>query len=589
MPGARWLPGARLNFAEHLLRYEETSPDAVAVHHISELREPAAMTWRELGLQVRILAGELRKLGIVPGDRIASFMPNIAETLVAMIATAAVGAIWSSAAPEFGTRTVLERFGQIQPKLMFAIDGYRYGGKDFDRRYEVGGLIEQLPSLEYLVWLPYLNPIAPPPRAPRALIWQDFLNAPEVPRDQFRYEAVDASQPLWILFSSGTTGLPKPIVHGHGGILLEQLKTTAFHLDLHPDSVMFFYSTTGWMMWNALACALLQGAAIVLYDGHPAHPGPDLLWRMAAQFRVTNFGTSPTFIQMMRKAGIEPNHMFDLSSLRGIFLAGSPAYPEVFEWFYQHVKADLWVTSQSGGTEVCSGLVGGVPTLPVRAGEIQARVLGMDVHAWNEGGKEVIDEVGELVLTSPAPSMPLFLWNDSDGERYHASYFDLFPGVWRHGDFIKINGRGGVFIYGRSDATLNRHGVRIGSAEIYRAVEGVAEVADSLIVCLDLPGGRFFMPLFVRLKEGLVLDTELERRIAEKLRTDYSPRHVPDKIYQVDAIPYTLSGKKMEVPIRRILMGAAPEKVASRDTMSNPGAIDFFIRFAREHKDFDCD
>ncbi len=586
MPGARWFEGSRINYAEHLLRREAETPDAVAVHHVSEIRPLARMSWRDLGRQARILATRLRAQGVGPGDRVAAFLPNIPETLVAMLACTAIGAVWSSAAPEFGLRTVLERFSQIRPKVLFAVDGYRYAGKEFDRAQEVAEIVAALPSIEQVVWLPYLRPEAPPPSLAGLTPWSAMLAGPEVAREDFRYEYVDSAHPLWILFSSGTTGLPKPIVHGHTGMLLELLKNTAFHLDLHPESCMFFYSTTGWMMWNALTSALLQGASVVLYDGHPAHPEPDLLWRLAAETGVTSFGASPTYVQIMQKQGIEPNRRYDLSRLRGIFLAGSPSTPESFAWFYDKVKADLWMTSQSGGTEFASGLVGGVPILPVHAGEIQARNLGMDVHAWSDDGKELIDEVGELVVTTPAPSMPLCLWNDADGSRYREAYFDMFPGVWRHGDFLKINKRDGAFIYGRSDATLNRFGVRIGSAEIYRAVESIGEVADSLIVCLDLSGGRFFMPLFVRLKDGLELDDALRERIAERLRTDYSPRHVPDRIYQVAEVPYTLSNKKMEVPVRRILMGWPPEKAASRESMANPAALDFFVRFAKESRDY---
>ena len=587
MPGAKWFEGARVNHAEHLLRHEAKAPDAVAMHHLSELRPLARLTWRELGGMVRRLATSLRELGVGPGDRVVSFMPNIPETAIAMMATTAIGAVWSSAAPEFGLNTVIDRFRQIEPKLLFAADGYRFGGRDFERAEEVDAIVSRLPSVERVVWLPYLHADgAPPAGLPSTSLFAELLAGPEVPADTFAYEYVEWNHPLWILFSSGTTGLPKPIVHGHAGMIVEQMKATALHTGLGPESCMFFYSTTGWMMWNALLGALIRGAAVVLYDGHPAHPRPDLLWRIAEAAGATCFGASPTYVQNMQKLNLVPRESFDLSRLTTILLSGSPASPECFAWFYENVKTDLWMTSQSGGTELCSGLVGASPLLPVRAGEIQTRLLGMDVHAWNDEGKEVVGEVGELVVTSPSPSMPLYFWNDPDGKRYRESYFDTFPGVWRHGDFIRINADGGCHIHGRSDSTLNRYGVRIGTAEVYRAVERVPEVADSLIVCLDLSGGRFFMPLFVRLKEGLVLDEALAAKIAATLREDASPRHVPDRIYQVPSIPCTLTGKKMEVPVRRILMGWAPEKAASRDAMMDPAALEWFVRFAAESRDW---
>jgi acetoacetyl-CoA synthetase len=368
------------------------------------------------------------------------------------------------------------------------------------------------------------------------------------------------------------------------GVLVEHLKGTGLGQNLGPDKRMFFYSTTGWMMWNALLSALLQGSSIVLYDGHPAHPTPALLWQLAADAEATTFGASPTFVQMMQKAGIVPRELFDLPKLQNVLLTGSPVSPETTAWFYDNVKADLWVNSPSGGTEVCAAWVGGSPMQSVYAGEIQARSLGMDVHAWSEAGNEVFDEVGELVVTSPAPSMPLHFWNDPGDARYRETYFEQFPGVWRHGDFIRINPRGGAYIYGRSDSTLNRYGVRIGSAEIYRAVETLDDVADSLVICLELPGGGFFMPLFVKTRPGVTLDDALRAAIATKLRTDCSPRHVPDEMHAVDAIPYTLTGKKMEVPIRRLLAGAVPEKVASRDAMMDPSALDWYVTFAGAYR-----
>ena len=580
MPGAVWFRGSRVNYAEHVLRYESrAAAGETALVHRSELRPLAHVSWHELGASVRIAATQLRALGVLPGDRVVAYMPNIPETVIAMLATTAIGAIWSSAAPEFGARTVIDRFAQIAPRLIFVADGYRFGGRDFDRTAEARTILAELPSVEHVVWLPYLDPSAQPP-LDGMIPWNALMDRTPVDAGAFAYERVEHDHPLWVLFSSGTTGLPKPIVHGHTGTLLEHLKSTGLAQDLTPQSRSFFYTTTGWMMWNALLSALLQGASIVLYDGHPAYPDPALLWQLAADAGATSFGASPTFVQIMQKAGIVPREQFDLSRLESILLTGSPVTPEATAWFYRCVGADLWVTSPSGGTELCAGLVGGSPLLPVYAGEIQARLLGMDVHAWNERGEEVFDQVGELVVTSPAPSMPLRFWNDPGDVRYRETYFDRFPGVWRHGDFIKINGRGGCYIYGRSDSTLNRYGVRIGSAEIYRAVEQLDEVADSLVVCLEAPDGAFYMPLFVRPASGVVFDDSLRERIVAKLRADCSPRHVPDEIHAVEKIPYTLTGKKMEIPVRRVLSGMPPAAVASREAMMDPSALDWYVRFA---------
>lgn len=587
MPGAKWFEGSTVNYAEHLLRYEEKAkPDEVVFHHIAEIRPLGKMLWSELGDQVRLMATHLRKLGVKPGDRVVSYMPNIPETAVAMIATIAIGAIWSSAAPEFGVKTVTERFAQIEPKLIFVADGYRFGGKDFDRRKDIKAIADALPTLKHVVYLPYLDRDAALDGVKNVTPYAKLLAGKAPSREEFKFERVPHDHPIWILFSSGTTGLPKAIVHSHVGVLIEHLKLMHFQLDLKPGSNMFFYSTTGWMMFNLLMAALLTGSAATLYDGNPAHPEPDFLWKLAADTRATMFGASPTFVQIMEKMGLEPGKKFDLSPLECVMAAGAPSTPETFAWFYKGVKEDLWVTSQSGGTEICSGFVGAAPSLPVHAGEIQTRMLGMDVRSWSEDGKELVDEVGELVVTSPFPSMPVKFWNDEEGKRYNESYFDVFPGVWRHGDFLKINSRGGCYIYGRSDSTLNRFGVRIGTAEIYRSVEQQDEVADSLIVCCELPGGNFFMPLFVKLKPGFELNDEVRTSINKRLRQDYSPRHVPDKIYAVDAVPYTLTGKKMEIPIRKILMGTAPEKAASKDAMTNPQSLDYFVDFAETSSDY---
>ena len=581
MPGARWFAGSRVNFAEHALRHESRAPHAAALVHSSELRPLAHMSWGELGERTRALATALRELGVQPGERVVAYMPNIPETAIAMLATTAIGAVWASAAPEFGARTVIDRFAQIESSVIFLTDGYRFGGKDFDRGEQIRTILAALPSVRYVVWLPYLDHSAAPP-LPAALHWDDLLkrgraHAPSV--DAFAYERVPEDHPLWILFSSGTTGLPKAIVHSHVGIIVELLKN-GLSTDAGPNRRSFFYTTTGWMMWNALIASLLHGSSIVLYDGHPAYPGPELLWQLADDADATGFGASPTFVQIMQKIGLVPKRRFATEKLRSVLLTGSPVSPETTAWFYQNVKDDLWVSSPSGGTELCAGLVGGSPLLPVYAGEIQTRLLGMDVHAWDQRGREIEDAVGELVVTSPAPSMPLRFWNDPGDRRYRETYFEHFDGVWRHGDFLKVNARGGCYIYGRSDSTLNRFGVRIGSAEIYRILERIPEVADSLVVCLEKPDGSFFMPLFVKLAAGGVLDDALRAEIVAKLRSDGSPRHVPDTIVAVDAIPYTLTGKKMEIPVRRLLAGAQPAEVASRDAMMDPTALDFYITYA---------
>ncbi len=582
MPGAEWFPGAQLNYARNVLRRERAG--GIALLHASETRPLEALTWPQLGDQVRILATQLRALGVQPLDRVVAWMPNIPQTVVAMLATTAIGAIWACCSPDFGERGVLDRFAQLSPKVLFCIDGYRYGGKAFDRRAELGRILAGLPSLREVIHLPYLDPGAPPPRS-EALSWSKLLDHPTVDAGGFRFEEVPFEHPLWTLFSSGTTGLPKAIVHGHGGILLETQKNAIFHFDLHPGERLLFFTTTGWMLWNFLASTLATGAIPVLYDGSPAHPFPDILWKLAQDADATMLGASPTYVEQMARAGIVPRERYDLSRLRSISLAGSPATPDCMAWVYSHVKKDLGVANGSGGTDCCTGFVGGVPTLPVYAGEIQAPSLGVAVEAFNDRGEGVIDEVGELVITQPMPSMPVSFWNDPDGRRYRESYFEEFPGVWRHGDFFRINARGGSFVLGRSDATLNRYGVRIGTAEIYRALAALPEIEDSLIVNLDLPEGGFFMPLFVKLAPGVSLQAAAEK-IRETLRREYTARHVPDKIIPVPAIPMTLTGKKMEVPVRRILLGMAPAKAANASAMADPRALDFFIEYAASQQDF---
>jgi acetoacetyl-CoA synthetase len=582
--GKQWFPGARLNYAEHVLRNERPGVDALLYRN--EATPLAGLPWETFAAQVRVLATRLREMGVRPGDRVVSCLPNIPQAVIAMLATTSIGAVWASCSPDFGWRGVIDRFTQLAPTVMFCVDGYRYGGKDFDRTAEMGQIIEALGSLEHVVYLPYLDPGHPRPPARGALSWADALDHPPVPAAEFGFEQVPFDHPLWILFSSGTTGLPKPIMHGHGGILLEQLKLQSFHMDLRAGMKMFFFTTTGWMMWNFLVSSLLHGVCPVLFDGSPGQPQPDVLWQVAQEAGVNFFGASPAYVDLMSRAGIVPGERFDFSALRAVMLAGSPVSAACGAWFYRNVKKDLWLCTGSGGTDVCTGFVGGVPTLPVYAGEIQARHLGVAAQAFDERGERLTDEVGELVITEPMPSMPVGFWGDPDGRRYRQSYFAEFPGVWRQGDFFRINSRGGCYVLGRSDATLNRHGVRIGTAEIYAVLASVDEIEDALIVNLDLPEGGFFMPLFVTLPGGRVLDDALREEIRARLRTEYTPRHVPDRIIQVREIPATLTGKKMEVPVRRILLGMPPDKAANVNAMANPGSLKEFVSYARAQQDY---
>jgi acetoacetyl-CoA synthetase len=586
MPYTRWFRGARLNFAEHALRHEAmVAPHQIALYHASELRPLATMEWSELAAHVRRFATSLRERGIGPGDRVVAFLPNLLETAIAMLATAAVGAVWAAASMDFGSKTVLDRFRQIEPKLILVADGYSFGGKIFDKRTEAAAIVSSLPSLQTVVWLSYVGLKLDTTAMGREVIpFEALLEGPEVSNTAFRYERVSCDHPLWILFSSGTTGLPKAIVHSHVGIVVEQLKVKTFHSNMTSKDCAFYFSTVGWMMWNSAIASLLTGCTVVLYDGSPTHGTLGCVWDLVENTNCTMLGISPSYVQLLIKNAFQPKFHFNLSRLNTVLLGGAPASPEVYKWIYNNVGPDLWVVSQSGGTELCSAIVTGVPVLPVYAGEIQARALGMAAEAWDEAGNPIVGEVGELVLTRAAPSMPIYFWNDIGEARYCKSYFESYPGVWRHGDFIKINDRGGCFIYGRSDATLNRFGVRIGTAEIYSIVESIADVRDSLIVCLEEEPGRFFMPLFVHLRDESTLSEDLVSQIERRLRTSGSPRHVPDAIYQVPAIPYTLTGKKLEVPVRKILLGTPAADAASRDSMANPGSLDWFVQFGTERR-----
>jgi acetoacetyl-CoA synthetase len=568
MPGARWYPGARLSYAEHMFRGKRDQD--VAILHSSELRELGELTWAQLRGQTAAIAAGLRALGVVEGDRVAAYMPNIPEAVAAFLACASIGAVWSSAAPEFGARSVIDRFVQIEPKVLLAIDGYRYGGKDFDRRAVIQEIAAEIPSLERMVTLGYLDGSG----------WEEgFLGAED---SELTFAPLDFDHPLWVLYSSGTTGLPKPIVHGQGGILLEQLKMGYLHMDAQAGDRVFWFSTTGWMMWNFLVGVLLTDATIVLFDGNPGYPDLGTLWDLTERARITTFGTSAAFIASCMKASVQPAAGRDLSALAAVGSTGSPLSPEGFRWIYDQLGEDTWLFSTSGGTDMCTAFVGGVPTLPVYLGELQARCLGADVQAWDPSGQPLIDEVGELVITEPMPSMPIFLWGDEDGSRLRDSYFSMFEGIWRHGDWIEITSRQTAIIYGRSDSTINRGGVRMGTSEIYRAVLAVDEVVDALVVDVPRAGTDGWMPLFVVLADGAELDDDLIARIRRRIRQDCSPRHVPDEIRQIAEVPRTLSGKLLEVPVKRILSGIDPEQAASRESLANPAALDYFVEMAGE-------
>jgi acetoacetyl-CoA synthetase len=577
MPGAEWLPGARLNFAEHALRARDA--DAVAIRHASELRPLAEQTRGELRAEVARLAGGLRALGVGPGDRVVAYLPNIPEAVAAFLACASIGAIWSSCSPDFGARSVIDRFAQIEPRVLLAVDGYRYGGKDFDRLGVVQELVAALPTVERTVVLGYLDPEPSLVGLRGPVRWPDLLAAGE--GATLAFEQVPSDHPLWVLYSSGTTGLPKAIVHGHGGILLETLKKMNLHVDLQADDRLFWFTTTGWMMWNFVVGGLTTDASIVLYDGNPGTPDLGVLWDLAEAAGITCFGTSAAYIGACQKAGLRPAEGRDLSRLRSVGSTGSPLSPEGFAWVYEALGDDVWLFSTSGGTDVGTAFVGGVPTLPVYRGELQARSLGVRLESWSPEGRPLVGEVGELVITEPMPSMPIFFWGDPDGSRYRESYFEMFPGVWRHGDWIEITDRGTAIISGRSDATINRGGIRMGTSEIYRAVLTLDEVVDALVLDLPLPGTDGFMPLFVVLRDGVRLDDDLVARIRARIREDCSPRHVPDAVEQIAEVPRTLSGKALELPVKRILLGAAADTTVSRDALATPAALDPFEEMAR--------
>lgn len=577
MPGAQWFPNASLNYAEHVFRQTDANRPAIIARQ--EGCDTYEVSWAKLRRDVGALAATLKQLGVSRGDRVASYMPNRSETVIAFLACASIGAIWSSCAPDMGVSVVLDRFKQIEPKLLFAVDSYSYNGKQHDRTDVVTQLISGLPSVANVVHVS--GPLDGNDKTDswsKNLRWDASIEI----EAELTFDRVPFAHPLWVVYSSGTTGLPKPIVHSHGGIVLTHLKTMALQHDLRPDDRLMFLGGTGWIVWNLQIGALLTGATIVLYDGNPAWPDNKAIWKFIDGQRVSLFGCGAAYLINCMNDGLKPKDFAKLDSLRSINATGSPLPEDAYEWVYASVKTDLWLASISGGTDIASGFVACAPCLPVVAGEIQCRELGVAAYAFNEAGQSVVNEVGELVITKPMPSMPVFFWNDKDNKRYLESYFELFPGLWRHGDWIRFSSRGSSVIYGRSDSTINRFGIRMGTAEIYKVVEALPEIRDSIVVDLEFLGRPSSMPLFVVLHEGKTLDEGLRSRIATEIRTKASPRHVPDQIHQIQEVPRTLTGKKMEVPIRRLLLGAAAEKVAHADAMANPASFDFFIRLAKE-------
>lgn len=571
MPGAEWFPGARLNYAEHMVGRDEDT-EAVAIVARSQSREPLELTFGDLREQVARARAGLQALGVGRGDRVVAYLPNIPETLVAFLAAASLGAIWATCPPEFGPRSVLNRLGQLEPAVLLAVAGYRWGEKLVDRREEVAAVREGLPSLRSVVHVPYAGGDGD---VLRDTVSWDALLAEGGPLE---FDPLPFAHPLCVLFSSGTTGLPKPIVHGHGGILIEHLKNHALSWDLRAGDRLQWFTTTAWMMWNALVSTLLTRASVVMIDGNPAYPDVAFQWQLAEETRPTFFGLSPAFTMACRKEGLEPGRRFDLSSIRMLCEAGSPLPLEGYEWLYQQVDSDVYLNVGSGGTDVCTGIVQGYPILPVYAGEMSAACLGVDAAAFDLDGRPVVDELGELVLRQPMPSMPVAFWNDPDGARYRAAYFEHYPGVWRFGDWIMFTGRGSAMITGRSDATLNRGGVRLGTSELYSIIEEFEDVVDSLVVHLEQNDELL---LFVVLRPGVELDDELAARMKRTLRTALSPRHAPDAIIAVPAIPRTLTGKKLELPVKRILTGASVDEVASRDALVDPDSIEPFAAYAR--------
>ncbi|WP_309229963.1 MULTISPECIES: acetoacetate--CoA ligase [unclassified Blastococcus] len=575
MPGAVWFPGTTVNYAEQVFR--QSTPDHPAIIATAEDTEPAEISWAELRGQVGAFAATLRRLGVGPGDRVAGYLPNVPEAVVAFLGAAAVGAVWSACAPDFGTRAVLDRFAQIEPTVLVAVDGYRFNGRPFDRREVVAELRAALPSVRTTIAVPRLFPSEPPDGA---LSWADAVADTQEPR----FEPTAFDHPLWIVYSSGTTGLPKGIVHGHGGVVLEQRKAAELHMDVGVGDRFFWYASTAWIMWNIATSTLLSGCTLVVHDGAPAYPGPDAQFALAARTGMTYLGTSAGYLSACEKAGLRPGRDHDLSALRGVGSTGSPLPAAAFRWVYDAVADDVLLGSLSGGTDVATGFIGSSPLLPVTAGELQRPLLGVAAAAWSADGEPVTGELGELVITEPMPSMPLRFWNDPGDARYRAAYFEPWPGVWRHGDWMEVTERGTCVITGRSDSTLNRGGVRMGTADIYAAVESVPEVVDCVVLGVEQPDGGYWMPLFVQLAPGVSLDDALVARLRAVIREQASPRHVPDEVLAVPAVPHTRTGKRLEVPLKRLFQGVDPAKAVNVGTVDDPAAVEHYVALARQRR-----
>ncbi len=562
MPGARWFEGARLNWAEHMLRQADSTPDSPALLAYGETGDPSSMTWAELRDQVAALAEHLRTVGVTPGDRVAAYLPNIPHAIIGVLAAASVGAVWACCSPDFGTDGAISRLQQLEPKVLITGDGYHWNGKVLDRRDVAAEIRAALPTLVEVVHVGYVFP-------DEGTSWEEIVARPATPS----YEQVDFSHPLWVLFSSGTTGLPKGLVQGHGGILLEHLKWLGLYADARAGDRIFIYTSTGWMMWNALLGALLQGSTAVLFEGSPTYPDPSTFWRITAESKAKVLMLGAGLIVASMKAGIEPAQDYDFSALRTIGVTGSPLPTDGYRWVYEHVSDEVRLDSTSGGTDVCTAFVGGAEILPVRAGEVSGIFGGVAAAAWSPDGEPLVDEVGELVITRPMPSMPLHFWNDPDRARYLDAYFDLWDGIWRHGDWVTVTSHKSVVIHGRSDATLNRQGVRMGSGEFYDVVEALSEVRESLVIGVELPEGGYYLPLFVVAADGATIDVD---KIRALIRAELSPRHVPDEVIVAPGVPHTLSGKRLEVPIKRLYQGTPLEKACNLGTVDDPDLVRWY-------------
>ncbi|MEZ5008293.1 MAG: acetoacetate--CoA ligase [Chitinophagales bacterium] len=572
MIGTKWFKGSTLNYSEHIFRNANTHSPAIIFQ--SEKSPLTEISWQSLRSQVASLADYLISNGVTKGDRVASFLPNIPEAIIAFLATNSIGAVWSSCSPDFGAESVIDRFNQIEPKVIFIADGYYYNGKTYNKTEANVAICKALPSLSKVVFLPYTDKNASIPKViENAEFW---ANTQQAQNKALNFASVSFDHPLWILYSSGTTGKPKAITHSNGGNLIEHLKVLGLHQNCKPGERFFWYSTTGWMMWNYSIAALLHGTTVCIYDGSAGYPNISALWDFARTSKINHFGAGASFYIACMKEGLNFIDNNQLPDLKSIGSTGSPLPPEAWQWIYDSVKKDVWLISLSGGTDVCSGFVGGNPYDPLYKGEIQCRLLGCDLQAWDENGSAVIDQLGEMVITQPMPSMPIYFWNDEHNERYQASYFEMYPNVWRHGDWIKITERNTLIIFGRSDATLNRGGVRIGTSEVYSGVEKNEEIKDSLVICIDKEDGSHYMPLFVVLQDGVLLTDELKKKVSQSLRAQFSPRHVPDDIFEVKEVPYTISGKKMETPVKKILSGIDISNSISKDAMKNPQSLDYF-------------